>query len=250
MNGRYTFTRAQALQSLGCSKAALKESLKRLVVKKQVAKIRRDFFVVVPAEYRKMGVPPPSWFIDDLMHFHDQPYYVGILSAAAIHGAAHQQPNEFQVVTTKPLRTIQVGSVKLQFFVNNNLEGMQVIKEKTATGYMQVSSAETTAFDLVKYYKNAGYFSNVATVLAELCERLSAKRLLQIAKSGVAISVIQRLGYLLDEVGEERLTGSLKKWLDRQDFQSIPLRPGKNYKDVALNKKWSLYINDTVEIDI
>jgi hypothetical protein len=47
--------------------------------------------VVVPPEYREAGCPPASWFIHDLMRFLGQPYYVALLTAAAIHGAAHQQ---------------------------------------------------------------------------------------------------------------------------------------------------------------
>lgn len=38
------------------------------------------------------------------MKFLGQPYYVGLLSAAALHGAAHHQPQEFQVVTNKQFR--------------------------------------------------------------------------------------------------------------------------------------------------
>ena len=48
-------------------------------------------------------------WIDDLMRFHHVPYYVGLLSAAALHGAAHQQPQEFQVVSGAVLRPLTVG---------------------------------------------------------------------------------------------------------------------------------------------
>jgi len=48
-------------------------------------------YVLVPLEYLHAGAPPPSWFIDDLMKAMERPYYVGLLSAAGIHGASHQQ---------------------------------------------------------------------------------------------------------------------------------------------------------------
>ena len=44
---------------------------------------------------------PADWFIAELMQFLDLPYYVGVLSAAALHGAAHQQAQEFHVVVPR-----------------------------------------------------------------------------------------------------------------------------------------------------
>jgi predicted transcriptional regulator of viral defense system len=97
--GRYVLAREQALETLGVSDDALKKSVQRLVAKRRLAIPRRGFFVIVPIEYRHAGAPPPSWFIDELMKFCGRRYYVGLLSAAALYGAAHQQPQEFQVVT-------------------------------------------------------------------------------------------------------------------------------------------------------
>ena len=65
--------------------------------------------MIVPLEYLHAGGPPPSLFIDDLMKAMERPYYVGLLSAAALHGASHQQPQEFQVFSDRPIRPIQVG---------------------------------------------------------------------------------------------------------------------------------------------
>ena len=45
------------------------------------------------AENRVAGAPPASWYIDDFMKAIGAPYYVGVLTAAALHGAAHQQPS-------------------------------------------------------------------------------------------------------------------------------------------------------------
>jgi len=59
---------------------------------------RRDFFVVVPREYRAAGCPPASQFIDDLMRHMGRRYSVGLLTAAALHGAGHLQTMAFQVM--------------------------------------------------------------------------------------------------------------------------------------------------------
>ena len=99
--GRYTFTRAEGASGKDRSDVALEAALRRLKRRGRIASPRRGFYVLVPVEYREAGCPPANWFIDDLMRFLKQPYYVGLLSAAAIHGAAHQQPMVFQVVTDR-----------------------------------------------------------------------------------------------------------------------------------------------------
>jgi hypothetical protein len=95
------------------STVAIEAALRRLKRRGRIASPRRGFYVLVPVEYREAGCPPVSWFIDDLMRFLKQPDYVGLLSAAAIHGAAHQQPMLFQVVTDRPSRPVRVGRVRI-----------------------------------------------------------------------------------------------------------------------------------------
>ena len=53
----------------------------------------------IPAEYRSWRAVPASHFIDPMMRHLDHGYYVGYLSAAEVHGAAHQRPQVFQVIT-------------------------------------------------------------------------------------------------------------------------------------------------------
>ena len=50
----------------------------------------------------------PEWYIDSLMRHEKRSYYVGLLTAAAAHGAAHQAGMEFQVVTDKLLPDMEV----------------------------------------------------------------------------------------------------------------------------------------------
>jgi len=248
-HGKHVFLREQALQVLGISQQALTDSVKRLADKGRILRIRRGFFVIVPLAYKSVGTPPASWFIHDLMEFHQQPYYVGILSAAAIHGAAHQQPGEFQVVTTRPLKTVSMARTRIKFFVKQNFPASCIAKVKTATGYMNVSTVETTAIDVVRYFKGAGYLNNVATVLSELGEKIDQDKLLAEAQSGYELSVIQRLGYLLDYCGHNNLTRPLLDWVNSQKTRRIPLRPDRPLAPACKDDKWNLYINDKVELD-
>ena len=146
--GRYVFTKQEARQATKESDSVLKLSLWRLAKKRRVKLVREGFYIIVPLEYASSGVLPPDWFIADLMKFIGQPYYVGLLAAAAIHGASHQQPQEFQVVVPEPIRAIRVGSVSIKFYTKAALRSSSVVEVKTSTGYMRVSDPAVTAIDL------------------------------------------------------------------------------------------------------
>jgi predicted transcriptional regulator of viral defense system len=170
-SGRYTFTREEAADSCGLSDIAFRHAALRLHKQTRLVAPRRGFFVIVPIEYRSAGAPPPAWYIDALMRFHGRPYYVGLLSAAALHGAAHQQAQEFQVITDRALRPAIAGRTQLRFFHKRHQAQTPTVALKVETGTMLVSSPEATAFDLVRYALAAGGFGNIVSVFTELAEK-------------------------------------------------------------------------------
>ena len=184
------------------------------------------------------------------MRFLNQPYYVGLLSAAAMQGAAHQQPMVFQVMTNKPIRTMHAGKVAIQFSVNGLLDQMPVTEKQTETGTMRVATPETTAFDLVRYQGDAGHLNNAATVLGELAEYMDAQALVNIADY-MRLPDVQRLGYLLDAVSENDLADPLARWLKQHRLRSVPLYPGTMVPvGVAIDKRWHILPNVELEVDL
>jgi len=122
-------------------------------------------------------------------------------------------------------------------------------KMRTSSGYIPVSTPEMTAYDLVRYRKGAGSIDHVATVLAELAERLDAKRLLAIAKKGEEMPVIQRLGYLLERAGHAEFTGDLGKLIDQRKPKFVRLEP-RSSEDVSdRDARWHVLVNTTIEVE-
>jgi len=78
-------------------------TLNRLVVKKKIQSVWRGFFAVVLPEHGLSGIVPPMDYIDMLMKYLNKQYYIALLNAAELYGAAHQAPQEFFVMsnTTK-----------------------------------------------------------------------------------------------------------------------------------------------------
>ena len=249
--GRYTFTRAEGASGKERSDVALEAALRRLKLRGRIVSPRRGFYVLVPVEYREAGCPPASWFIDDLMRFLKQPYYVGLLSAAAIHGAAHQQPMVFQVVTDRPTRQARAGRVRIAFHMSRKVESAPVAEVQTETGSMRVSSPEATAFDLVRFAPAAGHVSNVATVLGELAEKLDPAALAKLAHAYPAPDA-QRLGYLLEQLGKPDLAESLMASLEVRRHRPVLLAPGQAHDvdQASPDPRWRVIRNVTVEADV
>ncbi len=248
-DGRYTFTRAQAEAASGASFVAVQTALRRLKKKGRIVSPWRGFYVFVPPEHRVTGAPPASWFIDDLMQHCGRRYYVGLLSAAALHGAGHQQPMVFQVFADKTTPAMQAGRASIKTYSSRHVDRAATVQVQTETGFMTVASPETTAFDLVRFPKEAGYWSNVATVVAELAEKITPKSLLDVAEHR-QLPDIQRLGFLLASVQEERLAAPLAKWLGERRTTIVKLRNDRPGGGCDIDPRFRLIPNEEIEPDL
>lgn len=247
--GRHTFTRAEAEAALRSSPVATYQSLHRLQQSGWLAMPRRGFYLIIDPAHRQLGALPPAAWIDDLMRFSQAPYYVGLLSAAAMHGAAHQQPQEFQVVAGAVLRPVVVGRVRIRFFFRRRMDHAVTERVKTSSGYVPVSTPEMTVYDLVRYRKGAGSMDHIATVVSELAEKLDAKRLLAVARKGQALPVVQRLGWLLDRTCHGELGGELGRLVRARKPRMVPLEPGGSGAVSRRDSKWNVLVNTTVEVE-
>lgn len=248
--GRYTFATKEAEQTLIISKVALKSALHRMRQKRVLTDPVRGFQLILPPEYRKMGVMPPEYFIDELMHYLKAPYYVGLLSAAQFHGAGHQQPQQFQVVTNKSRSDIRCGQAHIVFVARKNIENIPTQIINTPYGTVRVSTPETTAMDLVTYPYRAVGIDHVATLLVELEEKIKSERLFALTQIVKEVTWKQRLGYLLDFLGKESLAAVLEKYLKEHRFQPCALEPGSSTNEKPFNKKWGIIVNVDLEIDL
>jgi len=246
--GRYCFTRDELEGWAGRSEVAVDAALRRLKQRQRIQTLRRGVHVVVPIEYRVAGCPPASWFLDDLMRFLGQPYYVGILGSAALHGAAHQQPMRLQVVTDRPTRSVRAGRVLVEFHERVGLGTAKVETVATETGAMRVATPETTAFDLVHFQAAAGHLDQVVTVLGELVERLRVPELVACSRTQPAPDG-QRLGYLLERLGHRQLAVAIAEGLGQQRLRSVVLVPRRASGRAKPDARWRVVPNWTLRID-
>ncbi len=243
------FTSQDYQNATGLKEHAAWASIRRARETGKIATPYRGFHVIVPPQYRAIGCLPAERFVPELMRFLAEPYYVGLLSAAAYHGASHQAPQEYQVFVKKNRPSIEVGKVRISFIARNNLEQMPLANIQTSQGELPISTPELTAFDLVGYVDHAVGFDHAATVLSELAEKISSSKLRGVAPIAGPIRWSQRLGYLLQKVGAKSKTHALARYVDEQSPRYSKLDqqgPNEGEKD----KTWRLIVNAEIESDI
>lgn len=255
--GKVVFTRDEAQKAIGSSVGAFLDAAERQQRKHHLVSPRQGFYVVVPPQYLAWGAPPPPWYIDDLMRHEGSPYYVGLLKAAELHGATHQAVMEFQIVTNKRLPQLRIGRSNIAFYYRKDFDPIAagIGERKTDTGHMKVSSPELTALDLLRYPHAGGGLDNIATVIADLAERLDAGKLAALA-GAYERSVSQRLGYLLDHVGRSDRANALHRILTKKSpVPWVELEPSLA-KDMEFapelqdrNERWHIIVRRLPEKD-
>lgn len=251
-NGRYSFSLQEVRTNFQQSDEAIKKALQRLKKKKEIAQIRNEFYVIVTPEYRSKGTLPPSLFVADMMKFLKKDYYVGLLNAATYYGAAHQQPQSYSIITKKPsLRNIDTNDLKINFYIKKNWSKEDVLQKKVDTGYINISSPELTALDLVNYFENAGGLNRVATVLEELSESIKEDNLIEAVKRYKPLTTVQRLGFLLENIlGFTDLSEPIKDYLKTVNHFPVLLRPQKEKPEMITANHWKVVPNIEIETDL
>lgn len=246
--GLYVASSDVLLDLTGLGRNALAQGLRRLRRQGKQFSPAKGLYVFVPAEYRSWGVVPASWFIDELMRHLNRSYYVSLLSAAAIHGASHQAPQVFQVVTDKTLPDRDLERVRLRFHQSRWIGQTPVKEHNTQTGTMRVATREATVVDLVERPRAAGGLSNIATILVEIGD-LDGAELARL--SGLRPrSHARRLGWLLDRFHRGRCDLAALRATAAPGEGAPALLSARGGKRGSVDSAWGVHINSEVEPDL
>jgi predicted transcriptional regulator of viral defense system len=245
--GRYWATAKELRVLTGSTPTAMRQAAARLRHQRRMFSPAKGFYVMVPPEHRARGAVPAEWFIDPMMAYLERAYYVGFLTAAAMHGAAHQAPQTFQVVIAKYLADRDLGRVHMRFTASERVRDMAVEQKATHTGYFTLATRETTAVDLVWRYREGGGISNVATVLKELGQ-LDGDTLARLAPLRDR-STVRRLGWLLERYRPDVDLHWVRVVARPEEGDPILLSPSAP-KRGRVDKRWGVVVNTTVEADV
>lgn len=220
---------------------AVEAALRRLAAKGAIRRLlpKSPAFVIVPPEYRSMGLPPVEWWLDDYMKHLGQNYYLGLLSAAAAAESSHFAPMETQVVATKWMRPVECGRLRIRFFQKAHIPDDLISTKQGLWAPLRVSGSALTMVDIAAYAPCSPAQSLL--ILADLAASISRRELRKALDASPTAPTAQRLGFLLDRVGQEKLASVAYEWLAGRELSVVPLDPGGG--PAKTDRKWCVRMN-------
>lgn len=233
------------------SENTLKTDINRLSSSKRIQNVYKGFYVIIPTQYQLKGVVPPTYYINELMEYLGKPYYVGLLSAAALFGASHQKAMLTQVVTTGPRSRISNKNTLLDWNYRQHIPSELIVSQNAEMGRINYSSAELTAVDIIQFASNIGGYQRAATVLAELVDSLDISKM-ECVLPYTTITTMQRLGYLLefvvfDQDKADMLYDIVKK--RNGYFNTVLMSTDRLPSNNARRNRWRVNMNIDIELD-
>ena len=213
----------------------------------------KGFYVIIPPQYAANRIVPPIYYIDHLMSYLKKPYYISLLNAAEILGAAHQRPQRFSVTTIYPKPSVSSSKNNtLVWAYRKEIPSDFLLSKNSETGVIHYSNVELTSIDLVQYEQYIGGLSRAATILEELAEKMDFRDASKKLFVHTSIATVQRLGYILEEVlGQkdvaEVLYTELLSYTKR--FRYVPLSTDRPEKNAGKDTRWKVNINSIIETD-
>ena len=250
-NGRYAFTIGDLINNVPKPLKNLRKDLDRLRDKGEIVNIRREFYTILPDEYRKMGAVPVEFYIDDLMKHLNKKYYVGLFSAAMLLGAAHQQPQEYYLISESPKpRMVESKNLRINFTAKSKFPVYGIENLKTETGYFRVSGPGLTFLDLIYFEQSLGGFNRISTILQELSEVVNPTQMKESLMSNFPVSTLQRAGYITEHVlFNSKLALVFENKLVKMKCQPVLLK-SSGKKEGEIDRKWQVCVNAKIETDI
>jgi len=244
--GQVAFPLADLVKATGLSVTAARNQLLRL--KDRVTRVspRHQFFLIVSPEHRVVGAPPVAWWLHDYFQWLGEPYYLALQSAASSLGSNPQALQVTQVMTKIPRRPLEIGRIRIRFFVKRTVEHTPTQPLANAYAPLQVSTPEATAFDLIQYATRVGGIGRAAETIAPLLPLMRPVELRRVLKIADEPTTAQRLGFVLGKLRANDLAKVVENWLP-SNLKFVPLVPGAR-RDAPEIKRWKI-LNNAVEFE-
>lgn len=255
--GKRCFTILDIVEKFHVSHSHARVALHRLLKTGDVISPARGLYVIVPPECQPHGSIPAEELVPLVMQYLGSNYYVALLTAGLFHGATHQKPSRFQVISDKRIKhPLAFGDVEIDFIYKKSVLGLPTQNFAVSTGYLKVATPELVALDLLSYPNHAGGLNHIATVFSELIEKLDAVKLINLAKDTDAEYQLQRIGYIIDniEILDENhskvIINALVPYVAERKQKYLPLASEIPSLGYPRCKRWRIIENTEIESDL
>lgn len=238
-DSRTVFTVDDARGLLDTSDEVLWKLLHRLTLKGRIQRIKRGFYVLVPAKAGYL----PKWreqvyaMIDDLL----DDYYLGYWTAMNHWHMTEQLPLTAFIATTSRRRDfVYDDTVPIKFITLNPRKFFGWTTEEAGSHKFRVSDPEKTAVDSMDLPQYAG---GLAEATKTLSHDLDWSKLIEYADRQGNRTVHKRLGYLIELKGADVPADALKQLRSRISSGYSWLDPTAPHKALRHDSRWNLKIN-------
>lgn len=209
---------------------------------------RGTYTVATPESLHEPGEPPidPFKILDQLMDTLERPYYAAYMTAAYLHGGAHEIPMNLDIATPNRRRPIYLGPTRISFrqIPEERMYGTTRIRQSGE--YLTVSDLEKTLVDCADRLDLCGGPHGLARILWEVGTNVDPNKLGAYAREDGRKPMIQRLGYVLAQLAyrnRSRVPRDLYQALDSLQSDNVyPLDPSVGEVD-EVNDDWNVRVN-------
>lgn len=248
----YSFSLEEVLAKSSKNQTAVRRELNRLVEKKEIINLRKGFYLIIPPRYSCAEKLPLQLYAEKLFTYLNRNYYIGLYSAAKIHGASHQQiQRDYLIIETPMLNPIRKKNFDIQFHTSGKWPNNNIEKRKSDAGTYHVASPALTFIDLIHHHTKIGGLNRMLASLEELTEELLEWDLQALLEWYEIKSTLQRTGFLLEELlGSNCFSDMIFEKLTQKSFYPVLLSPNKSEKPGHVNNRWKIDINLLLESDL
>ncbi|MBI1307011.1 MAG: hypothetical protein GC181_10455 [Bacteroidetes bacterium] len=248
----YSFSLNEIISNSSKNTLAIKREISRLIEKKQILNLRKGFYLIIPPRYSNLNKLPIQLYSEKLFTYLNRRYYIGLYSAAKVHGASHQQTQrDYFIIETPKLNSIRKNSFDIQFYTCRNWPENNINQKKSDAGFYQVSSPALTFIDLIHHHSKIGGINRMLAILEELMEEITEEDVRQLLAWYNNKSTLQRAGFLWEELhGSGAVADLFFEKINKEQFYPVLLSMSKSSKPGSVKNRWKIDVNIKLESDL
>jgi len=236
-SGRWCVTVRDVSSLLNCSYDYARKISQRLVKKRWFEPIGRGRYLLIGASSGKEGIPSANALLTG--SFLVEPYYFSYSTSNAFYGFSTQMPATVYIATTKNRHPVRIGNIRYRFVVLSERKFFGFENVRVFDVNVLMADREKSIVDSVDKIRYAGGIGEVSDVLKNGAGRADMDRMVDYAVRMGSGSLIQRLGFLLEDMGMEFDEETLLEHMGRGTAFLDP----HGEKKGKFHKKWRIISN-------
>lgn len=235
-------TLQDVMDTLGCSYGHARKLVHQLEKKRWLDRLAPGKYQFIPASRGSQAVPDMNPLLAGSVLV--EPYYYAYATANHFHGFSPQVPATVYIATTQSKPPTEIRGVEYRFVSLDPSRFFGFRETKVYTTAVMMAEPEKAVVDSLDKMSYAGGIVEVARVVHAARNRVDLEKLTDYALRMGTHALVQRLGYLLEALGDTLppdLEDRLLAGINRSRTYLGPLRQwgtGGEY-----NSKWQVVVN-------